>query len=486
MYNIFYLEQLRYNVPIGLLLRVQQILPVAPFSPSRTMSDIFRDSIFWVEVERIKPNPYQPRREFDQAKLTGLADSIRMYGLLQPLTVTRNEITREDGGISVEYELIAGERRLRASKIAGLSQVPVIIRSGQDTDQMKLELAIIENLQREDLNPVDRAKAFLRLHKEFSFTHLEIGKKVGKSREYVSNTLRLLLLPEAILGYLAEGRMSEGHTRPLLMLNDKPDEQGVLAKEILLKKLTVRESEALARRSAQEKVTSKHKINPEILELERKLTEKLGTRVQIEQREVGGKLVISFFSAEDLSALLNTMQLEKSDNVANPIFNGNPNAPTSDLLRKYENEHMQEVGENTEMSGDMYDTSTVEDGELTPSGMSVGDILNGTSDIFSDGEDTSSNTMSNSEAVLERENSEAVAESLIPKILAEAEEKLEAQPDTQQRIVPSPNRPIPEPSKETRKGGILDVFVPKPAPVDVAESVQEDDPDLYSIRNFSI
>src|SRR3989339_1686164 len=181
-----------------------QILPVAPFSPSRTMSDIYRDSIFWVEVERIKPNPYQPRREFDQAKLIGLADSIRMYGLLQPLTVTRNEITREDGGISVEYELVAGERRLRASKLAGLSQVPVIIRSGQDTDQMKLELAIIENLQREDLNPVDRAKAFLRLHKEFSFTHLDIGKKVGKSREYVSNTLRLLLLPEAILGYLAE------------------------------------------------------------------------------------------------------------------------------------------------------------------------------------------------------------------------------------------------------------------------------------------
>jgi ParB family chromosome partitioning protein len=131
-------------------------------------SDIYRDSIFWVEVERIKPNPYQPRREFNLAKLKELAESIRMYGLLQPLTVTRNEIPREDGGIGVEYELIAGERRLRASKLAGIAQIPVIIRTGEETDQMKLELAIIENLQREDLNPVDRAKAFMKLHKEFA------------------------------------------------------------------------------------------------------------------------------------------------------------------------------------------------------------------------------------------------------------------------------------------------------------------------------
>jgi ParB family chromosome partitioning protein len=124
------------------------------------MSDIYRDSIFWVEVDRIKPNPYQPRREFDQMKLQELADSIRMYGLLQPLTVTRSEVEREDGGLIAEYELIAGERRLRASKLAGLAQVPVIIRAGEESDQMKFELAIIENLQREDLNSVDRARAF--------------------------------------------------------------------------------------------------------------------------------------------------------------------------------------------------------------------------------------------------------------------------------------------------------------------------------------
>jgi ParB family transcriptional regulator, chromosome partitioning protein len=287
-------------------------------------SDMYRDSIFWVEVERIKPNPFQPRREFDQGKLQELSESIRMYGLLQPLTVTRNEIPREDGGLMVEYELIAGERRLRASKLAGLAQVPVIIRVGEETDQMKLELAIIENLQREDLNPVDRAKAFEKLYREFKFTHNEIGKKVGKSREYVSNTLRLLLLPEFLLTHLAEGKITEGHTRPLLMLNDKPEEQNVLAREIVLKKLTVRESEALARRVAQDKVSAKHKINPEILALERALTEKLGTRVTIEPREVGGRVVISFFSANDLQVLLDTIRMESESTSVGDVFNGIP------------------------------------------------------------------------------------------------------------------------------------------------------------------
>jgi len=283
-------------------------------------SDILRDSIFWVEVDRIKPNPYQPRREFDQLKLQELADSIRMYGLLQPLTVTRKEIPREDGGLLVEYELIAGERRLRASKLSGLTQVPVIIRIGEETDQMKLELAIIENLQREDLNPIDRAKAFHRLHHEFHFSHGDIGRKVGKSREYVTNTLRLLTLPEEILGFLGEGRITEGHTRPLLMLNDKPEEQRVLVREVMLKKLSVREAETIARRSAQDKVSARYKIDPEILAMERALTERLGTRVTIEPREVGGRVVISFFSADDLQTLLDSMRMERDAEALGHIF----------------------------------------------------------------------------------------------------------------------------------------------------------------------
>lgn len=291
------------------------------------MSDMYRNSIFWVEVDRIKPNPYQPRRDFDEQKLNELAESIHMYGLLQPLTVTRNEIPREDGGLLVEYELIAGERRLRASKIAGLAQVPVIIRSGEETDQMKLELAIIENLQREDLNPIDRAKAFEKLFKEFKFSHREIGKKMGRSREYVTNTIRLLTLPEDIQKHLSEGRISEGHTRPLMMLNDKKEEQAVLMREILVKKLTVREAEQIARRVAQDRVTERHRIDPEILELERALTERLGTRVQIEPREAGGRVVISFFSASDLQSLLDSIHFVEGNVVGNPAFEGSPTAP---------------------------------------------------------------------------------------------------------------------------------------------------------------
>ena len=348
-----------------------------------------------------------------------------MYGLLQPLTVTRNETSQEDGGIVVEYELVAGERRLRASKIAGLNQVPVIIRSGHDTDQMKLELAIIENLQREDLKPVDRAKAFLRLHKEFSFSHAEIGKKVGKSREYVSNTLRILALPEHVLGYLAEGRIVEGHTRPLLMLNDKPEEQSVLAKEILLKKLTVRESEALARRSAQDKVTARHKINPEILELEKKLTEHLGTRVQIEQKEVGGKLVISFFSADDLTQLLDSMKIEERERTVTNVFDGNPDSPKDNL----------------------------EEGIV------------------------SQKTSSEPEAV------EEVDDTLERRPLTQREElQPKAEPEMEPKVEPSSERPMPESTYSPTESP----FVPREPQVQVSKPETTDDSDLYSIRNFSI
>jgi ParB family chromosome partitioning protein len=159
----------------------------------------YGDSIFWIEVEKIKPNPYQPRQDFDDARLKDLADSIRMYGILQPLVVTRREIAKPDGGLAVEYELISGERRLRASKLAGLLQVPTLIRSGEENAMVKLELAIIENLQREDINSVDRARAFARLVNEFGMKHIQVAEKVGKSREYVSNTLRILTLPAEIL-----------------------------------------------------------------------------------------------------------------------------------------------------------------------------------------------------------------------------------------------------------------------------------------------
>lgn len=278
------------------------------------MSTLYSNSIFWIDTDKIKPNPYQPRRDFDEARLQDLADSIKQYGVLQPLTVSRVEVEKEDGGLTTEYELIAGERRLRAAILAGVSQVPVIIRTG-DTSMMKLELAIIENLQREDLNSVDRARAFFRLANEFKFTHTEIAKKVGRSREYVSNTLRILSLPEEILNALAEGKITEGHTRPLLMLVDHPEEQNVLFKEILYKKITVREAERLARKIATDRVRKKEYVpDPEIIELEGEFQDKLGTRVHINRSELGGQIKIDFFSVEDLRTILdsiNKSEIEK-------------------------------------------------------------------------------------------------------------------------------------------------------------------------------
>jgi ParB family chromosome partitioning protein len=271
------------------------------------------DSIFWIEVEKIKPNPYQPRREFDESRLRELADSIRQYGVLQPLVVTRREFEKEDGGLGVEYELISGERRLRASKLAGVKQVPTVIRTGEDDNRVKLELAIIENLQREDLNPVDRARAFGQLADEFGLKHADIGKRVGRSREYVSNTIRLLALPQDILDAIAGGKISEGHSRPILMLADRPEEQVVLFKEIMYKKLTVRETEGIARRIAYDRVRKKSLFqDPEIADLESKFTEKLGTRVRIEKKEQGGKMVIDFFSNDDLRDILELVQNVKA------------------------------------------------------------------------------------------------------------------------------------------------------------------------------
>jgi ParB family chromosome partitioning protein len=167
---------------------------------------------------------------------------------------------------------------------------------------MKLELAIIENIQREDLNPVERARAFDRLAKEFGFKHAEIGKKVGKSREYVSNTLRILSLPEYIITALSEGKITEGHTRPLMMLADRKEEQETLFKEIIFRKLNVRDAESIARGIAVER--ARKLVDPELVDLEEKFKESLGTRVRIEKKEQGGKLTIDFFSPDDLRAIL--------------------------------------------------------------------------------------------------------------------------------------------------------------------------------------
>ncbi|MDO8407947.1 MAG: ParB/RepB/Spo0J family partition protein [bacterium] len=260
------------------------------------------DSVFWVDTDKIRPNPYQPRRDFDEAGLKSLAESIRQYGMLQPLTVTRRDVER-DAGLASEYELIAGERRLRASKLIGLSQVPVVIRYGE-SDLTKLELAIVENLQREDLNAIDRAKALKQLIDEFGISQAEAAAKIGRSREYVANSIRLLALPEHIQNAVVGKEIHEAHARTLLMLTSRPEEQETLFREIVLKKLPVRAAERIARSIAQDRVRPQHRKTPEMAELEKSLTEALGTRVIIEAAEEGGRLLIDFFSPEDLSNLV--------------------------------------------------------------------------------------------------------------------------------------------------------------------------------------
>ena len=321
------------------------------------MTERHADAIFWIDIDKIYPNPYQPRREFDEGALKSLSDSIRQYGVLQALVVSRKEVQKEDGGIGVEYELIAGERRLRAAKLAGLSQVPAQVRAGEESDLMKLELAIIENIQREDLNAVDRAKAFDRLQKEFGFKHADIAKKVGKSREYVTNTLRLLALPENILQALAEGKITEGHARPLMMLVDRPEERETLFKEIIFKKLNVREAEGIARRIAFDR--ARKQVDPELIELEDRFKESLGTRVRIEKKENGGKLTIDFFSPSDLRELLEKISREPMNmqaQVQDKIDTAVENAP---VLTEEEKVLMNEGAEKAMEASDEEDLYSV-------------------------------------------------------------------------------------------------------------------------------
>lgn len=259
-----------------------------------------KESVFWLELDRIKPNPFQPRREFDGNALSELAESIKEYGILQPIVVMRKE-----GGIingPVEYELLAGERRLRAARIAGLVQIPSIIRN-EPGSKLKLEMALVENLQREDLNPVEKAIAFKRLMDEFGLLQREVALKVGKSRESVANTMRVLSLPQEMQDAVVSGIINEGHTRPLLMLADRKEEQKVLFEEIVQKNISVREAELISRNIATERARTL--LDPNTKVLQEKIENVLGTRVKIERKGVKGKISIDFFSEEELHSILN-------------------------------------------------------------------------------------------------------------------------------------------------------------------------------------
>lgn len=260
-----------------------------------------KESIFLIEIDKIKPNPYQPRREFDRGSLGELADSIREYGILQPLIATKIE-KEVPYGQEVEYQLVAGERRLRAAQMLGLTQVPVVIRMPKD--QEKLEMSLIENVQRTNLNPLERAWAFKKLASEFNLTQQDIATKVGKSREFVANTVRLLDLPENIQGLLSEEKLTEGHARAILGLKTE-DEQKAALEQIMRGALNVRDAEELVRRMRGDTSTGAPlAVNPEAKALEEKLKTALGAEIRLVVRGENNKIIIKFPSFEDLKGFV--------------------------------------------------------------------------------------------------------------------------------------------------------------------------------------
>ncbi len=285
----------------------------APAPPPRENFAEKGQAIFQIEVEKIAPNPHQPRKEFNDESLRELAQSIREFGILQPLVVTKVE-RETPTGVAVSYELIAGERRLMAAKLLGLERVPAIVRT-VDTERNRLEMAVIENIQRENLNPVEMARAFARLQDEFRLTQREIASRLGKSREVVANTLRLLDAPTYIQDAVSRGEISESHARLLLSVTD-PDAQEKLFRDLGDRHLTTRElrlrigAKKPASSSDMEQGTRDKgilAISPELLALEEKLTSELGTPVKIVQTEAGGKITILFYSPEELQSILHKL-----------------------------------------------------------------------------------------------------------------------------------------------------------------------------------
>ncbi len=250
--------------------------------------------IMEIELDKIVPNEYQPRKTFNDDRLKELAASIKEQGLIQPIIVHR---------IGTNYGLIAGERRWRASRVAGLKTIPALVREASKREL--IEQALIENIQREDLNPLEAAEAFKRLQDEFKLTQEDLAKRVGKERSTIANFLRILGLPREIKQYLSAGSISLGHAKALLSL-DRHRDQLAVADAIVKKGLSVREAEALAAKLKHPPEPKKKKAaaGSEYRSIEERLRKSLGTKVSIETRSKGGRIVIEYYSTEELDRLL--------------------------------------------------------------------------------------------------------------------------------------------------------------------------------------
>ncbi len=269
------------------------------------------EKYFTCDIDQIIPNKHQPRNHFQEESLQELADSIKENGIIQPLVVTSGEK-------SDSYELIAGERRLRASKLAGLSEVPVVLMEVDDDDTL-LELALVENIQRTDLNPLEEAEAYAKLIEKFGYTQEETAKRVGKKRSTVSNSLRLLNLPDSIKEDIVTGLLSEGHGRALLRLIDDPMSVKEIRDIVIQKQLSVRQTEKLVKKAANAEHNPElpRKISNNIIpgfrctELVNQLTTKLISKVNINQNGNRGKLEIEYRSPDDLERLISIIMDEK-------------------------------------------------------------------------------------------------------------------------------------------------------------------------------
>jgi len=250
-----------------------------------------------VPLSQIVPNPYQPRKFFNQQQLEELAASIKEHGVIQPLVVNKTPIG---------YELVVGERRFRASELAGLEKVPVIIKQGMQ-DQTKLEVALIENIQRQELNPIEEAQAYDKLMKQFGMTQEQVAQKVGKSRPAIANTVRLLNLPAEIQRGIIEGKISEGHARAILGLTGV-ERQLAMFRIIQEQNLNVRQVESKVRELMARPKMDATGPDPKVMAMENELRTRLGTRVRIEKKGTSGRITIEFFSEEELSELIEKIE----------------------------------------------------------------------------------------------------------------------------------------------------------------------------------
>lgn len=278
----------------GLGKGLSALIPDEPIEEFLDIGEV-KEAITNIDISLIKPNKNQPRKEFEKEGLEELSHSIKNYGIIQPIIVRK---------VENQYEIVAGERRWKASQLAGLKEIPCLVRDVEDIEAMKL--ALIENIQREDLNPIEEARAFKELMDKYQLKQEELSQVVGKSRSYIANTLRLLNLDNETQNLVEEGKISSGHGRALLSIKNDKDRKRA-TNEIINNKLNVRQTEDMAKQIKSNKIRSSKRKDPIVVELEENLMSYLGTKVKIIYGKEKGKIEIEYYGEEDLERILDAI-----------------------------------------------------------------------------------------------------------------------------------------------------------------------------------